>query len=121
VVARALREHVDVGPAVLPAGAYVFVPIAAIHRDARCWPDPDAFRIDRWSSAPLRGTYLPFGGGPRRCIGEHFARLEAREIVAAVLRRGVVEPVGPLPTAQASVTLRPRGGLHLRVRPHPSS
>jgi cytochrome P450 len=113
---RAVREPFDLGDATLPAGAYAFVPIAAIHRDPRVWPDPDAFRLDRWATPPSRGTYLPFGGGPRRCIGEHFARLEAREMVAAVLRRAVLEPVGPLPAPDPTVTLRPRGGLWLKAR-----
>jgi cytochrome P450 len=115
VVARAVSEDFDLGTAILPAGAYAFVPIATLHRDPRFWPDPDAFRLDRWTRPPAKGTYLPFGGGPRRCIGEHFARLEAREIIAAVLRRATIEADGPLPEPEPTVTLRPRGGLRLRV------
>jgi cytochrome P450 len=115
IVARAVKEAVDLGTATIPAGAYVFVPIAAIHRDPNLWSDPDAFRLDRWTSAPAKGTYLPFGWGPRRCIGEHFAKLEAREIVAAVLRRATLEPAGPLPEPDPSVTMRPKGGLRVRV------
>jgi cytochrome P450 len=117
IVARAVREPFDLGTAVLPAGAYAFVPIATMHRDPRFWAEPDAFRLDRWASPPAKGTYLPFGGGPRRCVGEHFARLEAREIVAAVLRRATIAADGPLPTPEPTVTLRPRGGLRLRISP----
>lgn len=117
IVARAVTTDFDLGPATLPAGAYAFVPIATIHRDPAHWPDPGAFLLGRWTQSPAKGTYLPFGGGPRRCIGEHFARLEAREVLAAVLKKCTIEADGPLPAAEPSVTLRPKGGLRLRVKP----
>jgi cytochrome P450 len=121
IVARAVREPFDLGPATIPAGAYAFVPIAAIHRDPRYWTEPDAFRLERWEKAPVKGAYLPFGGGPRRCIGEHFARLEAREILAAVLRRATLTADGPLPRSVPTVTLRPDGGMWVRVKPRPTA
>ncbi|MCB9665353.1 MAG: cytochrome P450 [Alphaproteobacteria bacterium] len=116
VVSRTTHAPLDLGATTLPAGAYAFVGIAAIHRHPDLWEEPDAFRLDRWTQQPPKDAWLPFGGGPRRCIGEHFARLEAREILAATLRRARVEPVGPLPPPQASVTLRPKGGMWVRVR-----
>jgi cytochrome P450 len=116
-VARAVTEPFELGGATIPAGSYAFVPIAAVHRDPAWWPDPDTFRLDRWAATPERGTFLPFGVGGRRCIGEHFARLEAREVIAAALRRAEIIAEGPLPEVEPTVTLRPRGGLRLQFKP----
>ena len=115
VLARDIREPIDLGSATLPAGSRVFVPIAAIHRDPRTWRDPDAFRPDRWTAPAQKGTYLPFGAGPRGCIGEHLARLESREVVTRVLQQARIEAVEGLPEPEPGVTLRPRGDMKLRV------
>lgn len=120
-IARATTEPVELGGGaaggpVAPVGSYLFVPIAAIHRDPRWWSDPDDFRPDRHLTPAARGTFVPFGVGPRRCIGEHFARTEARIVLAAVLRAFVVE-ADALPGTFPSVTLRPDGPVRLRLRP----
>ena len=93
-----------------------------VHRDRRFYPDPEAFDPDRWEPERAkiipRYAYFPFGGGPRICIGNHFAMLEATLILAIVLRRFHFELLpGQTLTFNPSVTLRQRGpGLQMRVR-----
>lgn len=116
-IARATSAPVDLGASVAPEGAFLFVPIAAIQRDARWWTEPDRFRPDRHQtlSPAQKAAFLPFGMGPRRCIGETFARTEARIVLATILRRYTLE-ADAVPDTQASVTLRPRGPVRLRLR-----
>ena len=106
----------------LPAGSVVVVSPWLLHHDERWWPDPDRFDLRRWEpgavAARPRHAYLPFGGGPRMCIGEGFALTEARIVIDAVARRWrlVAEPgqdVRPNPV----VTLRPNGPVLMRPRP----
>jgi cytochrome P450 len=96
----------------------------AMHRDERTFEDPLSFRPERWldglASRLPRFAYFPFGGGPRVCIGNHFARLEAILGLATLVSRLQWEAVGDddlrmLP----AVTLRPVSGVHLRARPRP--
>lgn len=117
VLSRATTAPVDLGPAVAPMGSFLFIPIAAIHRDPRWWSDPDTFRPDRHLAldAAAKAAFLPFGMGPRRCVGEHFARTEARVALATVLRVFEID-ADEVPAANPSVTLRPRGAVTLRLR-----
>ncbi|MGW0662917.1 cytochrome P450 [Streptodolium elevatio] len=80
----------------VPPGAEFVVSHYAIHRDARLYDDPLAFRPDRWlapqSAALPKGAYAPFGSGARKCIGDHFAWLSMTVVVATVLRRHRLVP-----------------------------
>ena len=88
---RRAETDVVIGGYRVRAGADVVVSIAALHRDPAAWPDPERFDPDRFlperSGGRSRWQFLPFGGGPRSCIGEHFAIVEATLAVAAVVRR----------------------------------
>jgi cytochrome P450 len=102
------------------AGTSVVIPIYAIHRHRRRWHDPDAFDPERFApdrEAQIpRYQYLPFGAGPRICIGNAFAMIEATAILATLVRRARFAPVeGHEPEPIARVTLVPRGGMPLRV------
>ena len=119
---RALEDVVVAGVAI-PAGAHVLVSQYVTHRDPRCFPDPERFDPDRWLRTPERelprGAYVPFGGGNRRCLGEHFALLESRIILLAIAHRFRLEPVDrrqPIPAAQPRATYRPRGPVPMRVQ-----
>lgn len=107
----------------IPAGTTVFVVIRELHRRPESWPEPDLFRPERFlgvarSSIPA-GAYLPFGAGPRVCIGNHFALLEGTLILSAFarsLRLARARPA-PTPTAQPLITLRPKDPIRLLAQP----
>ena len=117
---RALGD-VRIGGHLLPAGTVVVVSPYLLHRDPRWWDRPEAFRPERWEEeAPERPrlAYLPFGAGPRMCVGEPFAWMEAVLVLATLGRRVRLRPVpGRAVALQPVVTLRPRGGLPMTVVP----
>ncbi len=116
VTRRVLADDVLAGTAV-PAGSLVIVSPYALHRNPRVWTDPGVFDPDRFLGAggrvPRLG-YLPFGAGPRMCVGREFALVEGTLLMAAVAGRF---SLGRLPgqrvRADPLVTVRPRGGLRL--------
>jgi cytochrome P450 len=89
-VGRVAVRDIDVGGYRIEAGTLVAVGIYALHRDPSIWPDPDTFDPDRFSPENVadrpRWQFLPFAGGARSCIGEHFARLETTLALATVVR-----------------------------------
>jgi cytochrome P450 len=104
----------------IPSGSVIVVSPWLLHHDRRWWPEPSDFRLDRFTeeavAARPRHAYLPFGGGPRMCIGEGFALLEATLLLATIARRWRFELD---PTQQVAlqpvVTLRPRFGMRMRA------
>lgn len=100
-------------------GDTVIVPIYALHRNHLLWEDPDAFRPERWEGVkPERYAYLPFGDGPRICIGASFAIQEAVIILATLLAQFRFKPVlGRDPDPVMILTLRPEGGVWLEAEP----
>jgi cytochrome P450 len=128
-IGRQAVRDVTVGGYHFPAGAVVIVNIYGLHRRPDLYPEPDAFLPDRFApelkkSRP-RGAYLPFGGGARVCIGNHFALLEAQLALATLVRTVRLDPVSLAePAGEPLVTLRPRGGLPMRAvlrRPPPAA
>jgi cytochrome P450 len=115
---RAPIEDVELGGFRVPRGEAVYVSPFVTQRDPRFWPDPDRFDPERWASATPapKFAYLPFGAGPRMCVGQAYAQLEARVVLATILRSGVrLEATRPDQELEPSATLKPRGGLPLRV------
>ena len=116
---RALGDHA-LDRYVLPKGSVVVVSPWLLHRDERWWTDPTAFRLDRWTddatSARPRHAFLPFGGGPRMCIGEGFAQMEGELLIATIARRWRFELDAAQQIAlQPVVTLRPKHGMRMRA------
>ena len=114
-VAATRLDGIDIEP-----GATVAMPIYAMHRHAKRWEDPDAFDPERFSAAREakipRYQYMPFGAGPRICIGMAFAMIEATAMLATLLQKARFAPVpGRDPYPLARVTLQPGGGLPLHV------
>ncbi|MBL1437115.1 MAG: cytochrome P450 [Rhodobacteraceae bacterium] len=98
----------------------VILPIYALQRNEQLWPEPDAFKPDRFAKGAKydRFAWLPFGDGPRVCIGAHFAMVEAQIILASLILRYKFEPVaGKDPVPEMVLTLRPKGGVWLRISP----
>ncbi len=87
-VARKLTRPMEIGGYSLPAGTLVLPAIAAVHVRPDLYPDPEEFRPERFiDGQPESYTWIPFGGGVRRCIGASFAQVEMRVVLREVLRR----------------------------------
>ncbi|NJC11460.1 cytochrome P450 [Micromonospora profundi] len=110
----------EIGGYPIPAGADVMISPYTLHRHPGFWDAPDQFRPERFAAdAPPvahRYAYIPFGAGPRVCVGSHLGMLEAVLVAAMVARRFRFELPGPAaPQPEAMLSLRVRGGLPLRV------
>jgi cytochrome P450 len=120
ITRRATSDH-DLDGVAVPSGTLVIVSPWLLHRGS-AWTAPEVFAPSRFGAdapMPLRGTYLPFGAGPRLCIGRELALMESVVLLADLLSTHRVQPVGrnvPRRT-KALVTLRPDGGLPLQVVP----
>ncbi len=100
------------------AGDTVMLPIYALHRHEMLWDAPNAFDPDRFADEKSidRYAYLPFGNGPRICIGVEFAMRESQIILATLLSRfRFTLSDKPQPEPHLLMTLRPKGGVHLKV------
>jgi cytochrome P450 len=115
----AIEEH-EVAGYRIPRGSLVLVCQYVMHRDPRFFPDPERFDPDRWTAearaARPQFSYFPFGGGPRRCIGEGFAWTEAVLMLATLARRWRLRPApGAKVEAHPRITLRPKGAVPMIV------
>jgi cytochrome P450 len=120
LMTRRTTRPITVGGHQLPARALVRITPMVMHRDSRFFPNPEAFRPERFmpdAEPPPRGAYVPFGLGPRVCLGQHFAVLEMTLIAAMLLQRYHMEPTqAPLPEPRLNVTLRPSTPVKLCLR-----
>jgi enediyne biosynthesis protein E7 len=118
---RALAED-EVHGYHVPAGADVLVCPYTLHRHPDFWPNPDRFDPDRFASAQVgersRYAYLPFGAGPRFCVGNNLGMMEAAFVLALVAREFRLTTVpGYQVVAEPMLSLRVRGGLPMTVHP----
>jgi cytochrome P450 len=99
----------------------VFLNIYALHRHRLYWEAPERFEPDTFApervAARDRYLHLPFGAGPRICVGANFAMMQAQIILTTLLARFAFEPAGPVPTPIMHMTIRPEPGVALRARP----
>ena len=102
---------------VIPEGVEINPSIRVIHRRADLYPEPAAFRPERFlgPDAPDTYTWIPFGGGTRRCLGASFALMEMRVVLKRVLERAVLRPASPDPseTVFRGITLAPKTGVQV--------
>ena len=115
-VPRLAMEDVEIGGYKIAKGCGVSMSQWVVHRDARWYDDPLAFRPERWDGELQkripRFAYFPFGGGPRQCIGNSFALMEATLVLATIAQKFRFRLVPDPPAVPlASITLRPRGGI----------
>jgi cytochrome P450 len=97
-VMRTLQSPMEVGGHTVPAGATLGTSITLMHRRPDLYPDPLAFRPERFLDAkPETYTWVPFGGGVRRCLGAAFASFEMRQVLGVVLERRALRPADPRP------------------------
>ncbi|MER7113056.1 cytochrome P450 [Saccharomonospora azurea] len=119
-VARRLTRDIQIGDVRIPAGHTVMPAMALVHADTEHHPEPGRFRPDRFlDGGPAPGTWFPFGGGVRRCLGAGFSQLESVVMLRAILTRHHVAPDRALPerTATRNITMVPARGARIVATP----
>jgi pentalenene oxygenase len=124
IIGRTLTARLEIAGRRLPAGSVVAVSPLLLHHDPRWFPDPERFDPERWLDdrrhAVPRHAYLPFGAGPRACIGERFAWAETITVLAILAQSWSFKTdPGPAPAPSYRVTLRPDGPVQLTVHASP--
>jgi cytochrome P450 family 135 len=118
-VGRVVRERpFAIGGYEVPVGVEINPSIRGIHRRGDLYPNPQVFSPERFleQGAPDTYTWVPFGGGTRRCLGASFALTEMRVVLARVLERTALSPVDPEPAKGQfrAITIAPKGGVRVR-------
>jgi cytochrome P450 len=118
-IGRTATESREAGGFTIPRRATVVVSPWLLHRDARWFPEPLEFSPRRWLAGPNpRHAYVPFGAGPRVCIGEPFAWMEAALLLATIGQRWTLDHVASHTVElQPVITLRPKTGMPMTPRP----
>jgi cytochrome P450 len=119
VIVRDIRKDMEIAGVSIPAGTIGIIPIYAIHRHRAYWSDPDQFDPNRFAPGgpgPGRFQFMPFGAGPRICIGAAFAMLEATIMIASFVRAAHFEVVRDFqPQPSGRMHLLSKNGMPMRV------
>ncbi|MFC8828633.1 cytochrome P450 [Streptomyces sp. NPDC057137] len=116
MMTRAVRQDTELGGVRLKGGSTIVLSPYLLHRRPDLYTDPDRFDPDRWIGAqPDRATYIPFGAGARKCIGDQFALTEAILALTAIVARWELTPVGDEPFKPKVETSLSSRGLTLRL------
>jgi len=116
---RMVKQPFETGGVRYPAGVMLMANAYLVHHDPDIYPEPYAFRPERFlERSPGTYTLIPFGGGRRRCLGASFAVLEMKIVLRAVLTRCEVRAASPAPerTRRRGITLSPSGGARVVLR-----
>ncbi|MBZ0319539.1 MAG: cytochrome P450 [Anaerolineae bacterium] len=114
---RIAATDIEFGEYFIPKGTRVMYSIYLSHRDARYWPEPNVFRPERFASATRPPyVFLPFGGGPRNCIGMAFAQVEAKVVLARILQKFDLHFTGKPVRPYMGATLEPRPAVWLNIK-----
>jgi cytochrome P450 len=115
---RMVQEEIDIEGRRIPAGARMFYSIYLTHRDPEYWDEPELFRPERFEGGRKAPpfAYVPFGGGPRACIGAAFGQAEGRLVLGRLLQTHDFEYVEQKVHAHMGATLEPSPGVRMRVR-----
>lgn len=111
IVIRRLTEPVEIGGYDLPAGVSVVPSVYLVHRNPEIYPDPEAFEPERFlDNPPGTYTWIPFGGGVRRCLGASFAQFEMAVVLKELVKRREIRPADPKPERvfRRAITETPR-------------
>jgi cytochrome P450 len=119
-ITRYAAADLELGGQRVLAGTLINIPIFALHRHRNIWRDPDCFDPNRFAPEAeakiARTQFMPFGAGPRTCIGAAFAMIEATAVLATLMRGARFRlKTGHLPTPVSRVSLAPKGGMPMRV------
>ena len=119
LITRVSRKTTELAGVSVKAGSRINIPVYALHRHRSYWTNPDAFDPDRFAplaEPPDRYVYLPFGGGPRICLGAAFAMMEAVTVLASFVRAvDFIIPAGHQVCPVAKLALRPANGLPMSI------
>ncbi|CAM5594370.1 MULTISPECIES: cytochrome P450 [Streptomyces] len=122
MMTRVVREDAELGGVRFKGGSTIVLSPYLLHRRADLYDEPDRFDPDRWLDAqPDRATYIPFGAGARKCIGDQFALTEAILALTAIVDRWALTPVGDQPFQPKVETSLSSRGLRLRLTERRSS
>jgi cytochrome P450 len=116
---RLVKQPIEIGGVTYPPGVVLIACAYLVHHDPAVYPDPYAFRPERFlDQAPGTYTWIPFGGGRRRCLGASFALLESKLVLRAVLERYELRPADARPekARRRGITLSPAGGAQVLLR-----
>ncbi|XP_039304610.1 cytochrome P450 4C1 [Solenopsis invicta] len=122
-ISRITSEETQLKSYLIPAGTAMHLHIYGVHRDPNFWPNPEIFDPDRFLPENIRNrhpySYIPFSAGPRNCIGQRFALLELKAIIAPLVHNFYLEPVDYLKDIRIGVdlVLRPLDPHHLKFIP----
>jgi cytochrome P450 len=115
---RAVVEPIEVGGWAYPVGTCLVPNAYLVHHDPEIYPDPYSFRPERFlETAPGTYSWIPFGGGRRRCLGASFAMLEMKIVLRALVRERDIEPVGAAfeRPRRRNITIAPAHGCLVRL------
>jgi cytochrome P450 len=122
---RLVKQEVTIGGWTYPPGVVLILSAALVHHDPKIYPEPNAFRPERFlDTKPGTYTWIPFGGGRRRCIGASFALLEMRIVLRAAAERFTIATAGPPQRPRRRmITITPGDGALVRLgrRERPAS
>ncbi|MDQ3052073.1 MAG: cytochrome P450 [Bacteroidota bacterium] len=121
IIGRKTIHHDAFGGYKFAPGHNVLISPYALHRDPRYWPDPEKFLPERFLPDEIkkrpRNSYLPFGAGPRMCIGNNFAMMEMQLVISMLLQKFRFTPANNQPVIpEPLITLRPLGGVWLKLQ-----
>jgi hypothetical protein len=123
---RMVKQRVEIGGVSYPPGVVLIASAYLVHHDPEIYPEPHAFRPERFLESaggrtPGTYTWLPFGGGRRRCLGASFAMLEMKIVLRKVLERNLLLPVGSRPETarRRSITISPSRGCEVILSERP--
>lgn len=121
-VPREALEETTIGGYHIPDGAKVLLNIISIHRNPAFWPEPEKFKPERFAPGVNekrhRFAFMPFGGGPRQCIGNNFALMEGHLLLALMAQHVELKLVpGQDVKREIAITMRPRHGLQVTYHP----
>jgi cytochrome P450 len=122
VVARKLRDDVELGGYEAPAGSVLMVSVYLLHQDPSIYPSPEEFRPERFlDEKDDAAIWIPFGGGTRRCLGARFAELEMKTVLRTVLEGTKLRAANPTPepVARRRFTFAPGRGARAVVERAP--
>ncbi|MFN6483732.1 MULTISPECIES: cytochrome P450 [unclassified Nostoc] len=121
LMGREAAVDTEIGDCKIPQGMAIMISQWVMHRHPKYFENPEAFQPERWTQEfekqLPKGVYIPFGDGPRICIGKGFAQMEAALLLATIAQRFQMDLVPGYPIVpQPSITLRPENGLKVQLK-----